>query len=225
MYARLHASYLQMEGADGETLGERLDMDRLRDGFDRLQARHPASDYLLNLRAYAACRLGDARTYARLSGLVGRRPSSTAWSTDTTPQTCDERFQLAGPAALMDPVATPFGGKDKPLSAADAEWVRRQTAVALAAAEPVRTAITQYVERHGALPSDAVLRDTPEFTAVDPMGAVITIGLGASIDMKLVGGPLNGQKFSWTPIEQNGEIKWWCAQEKIPEEFLGPPCR
>jgi hypothetical protein len=125
----------------------------------------------------------------------------------------------------MDPVATPFGGKDKPLSAADAEWVRRQTAVALAAAEPVRTAITQYVERHGALPSDAVLRDTPEFTAVDPMGAVITIGLGASIDMKLVGGPLNGQKFSWTPIEQNGEIKWWCAQEKIPEEFLGPPCR
>ncbi|MGL6224974.1 MAG: rhomboid family intramembrane serine protease [Steroidobacteraceae bacterium] len=225
MYARLHAYDARLEGDDGNVLEGNVDWDRIRSGFEQLQQQHAASDFILNEFAYMACRRGDARTYAGLSGLAGQRASSTAWSEGFSLASCDGKFALAEPVALTDPVGTPFGGKERKFSAADVEWIKRQTEVALAAAEPVRTAITQYVELHGSLPSDAVLRDAPEFKAVDPMGAAVTIGLGASIDMQLIGGPLDGKKFSWTPIEKNGKLQWWCAQEKIPEELLGPPCR
>jgi hypothetical protein len=36
---------------------------------------------------------------------------------------------------------------------------------------------------------------------------------------------MDGRKFSWTPYLRNGEIRWECAQETVPEEYLGAPCR
>lgn len=225
MYARLHAYNARLEGDDSDVLKGNVDWDRIRSGFEQLRQQHAASDFLLNEFAYMACRRGDAQTYKRLSDLARERAASTAWSIGFSLESCDGKFALARPAALTDPVGTPFGGSERKFSAADGESIKRQTSVALAAAEPVRTAITQYVALHESLPSDAVLREGSEFEAVDPMGAAVTIGLGASIDMKLIGGPLDGKKFSWTPIEKNGKVDWLCAQETIPEEFLGPPCR
>ncbi len=224
MYARLHSHNARMEGDDNDVF-EGADWDRIRAGFEQLLRQHATSDFALNDFAYAACRSGDARTYARLRGLARRRTSSTAWSEGFSLESCDEEFQLGDRAALTDPVGTPFGGQERSFSAADVEWIKRQTEVALAAAEPVRTAITRYVELHDRLPADDLLRDAPEFKAVDPMGARVRIGLGASIDMTLVGGPLDGQKFSWTPLEKDGKFWWSCAQQSIPAEFLGPPCR
>lgn len=229
MYARLYAAYARLEGDDVDIFkGGRASWARIRSGFEQLRIRHPASDYVLNSYAYMACRRGDRQTYMSLREAVGVRPSWTAWTHALSPQTCDERFEKEADAGTSDPMA-PVGrhidARGNVLTDTEAAWVRRQTAAALAAAEPVRTAISRHFEQHGKLPSDAVLREAPEFKPARSMGIAVTIGFGSSIDMRLVGGPLDGHKFSWTPVEHGGEISWSCAQETVPEEYLGPPCR
>ena len=229
LYAELYATYAGLEGDDVDIFeNERVDWSRIRSGFEQLRAEHAASDYVLNRYAYMACRKGDAGTYAGLRHAAGSRPSSTAWSNKHTLATCDERFAGQGPDAPVDAIAPVDGRVDREgniVTPADAEWVRRQTAVALQAAEPVRAAITRYVELHGRLPTDDTLRDSPEFRFDNPLGAVVEFGLGASINMRMSGGPMDGHKFSWTPYLSADTVHWQCAQETIPEEYLGPPCR
>lgn len=106
MYARLHAYNVRLEGDDSDVFEGNVDWDRIRAGFEQLQQQHAASDFLLNEFAYMACRGGDARTYAKLSGLARQRISSTAWSAGFSLESCDANFALAGPAALTDPVGT-----------------------------------------------------------------------------------------------------------------------
>jgi hypothetical protein len=107
----------------------------------------------------------------------------------------------------------------------EADSIRRQVAVALEAAEPMRQALTTHALEHGSLPSEGELRADPRFKPVRRMGATVSLGPGASIDMKLTGGPLDGKKFSWTPAKEGDVLEWLCAQESVPEEYLGPPCR
>jgi hypothetical protein len=97
MYARLHAYSARLEGDDGDVFEGDVDWDRIRSGFEQLQQQHATSDFILNEFAYMACRRGDARTYAKLSGLAGQRASSTAWSEGFSLESCDEKFALAGP--------------------------------------------------------------------------------------------------------------------------------
>jgi hypothetical protein len=232
-YARLYTAYADMEGDDVDIFrNPRVDWPRIRAGLELLRNQYASSDFVVNVSAYMACRKGDADAYAQVRAAAGNSPSYTAWSDKYTLSSCDER--LARREAVVDldsevaPIA-PVGGRvdsnGSVLTAADTEWVRRQTAMALEAAEPVRSAITKYVEQHGRLPSDDVLRQSPDFRTVNPMGAVVETGLGASISMKLKGGPMDGRQFSWTPYLGNGEVHWQCAQETVPEEYLGTPCR
>jgi len=104
MYARLHAYNAHLQGDDFDVFEGNVDWDRIRSGFEQLQQQHAGSDFLLNDFAYLACRHGDARTYAKLSGLAGQRASSTAWSEGFSLESCDGKLELAGPAALTDPV-------------------------------------------------------------------------------------------------------------------------
>ena len=232
-YARLYTAYAYLEGDDVDIFRDpRVDWPRIRAGLELLRNRYSSSDSVVNVSAYMACRKGDAEAYARARAAAVNRPSSTAWSDKYTLSSCDARFAKREAAVDLDSeVASiaPVGGRidsdGTVLTAADAEWVRRQTALALEAAEPVRVAITAYVEQHGKLPSDEVLRQSPEFRAVNPMGAVVETGLGASINMTLKGGSMDGRKFSWTPYLANGEVHWQCAQETVPEEYLSAPCR
>jgi hypothetical protein len=232
-YARLYTAYAHMEGDDVDIfLDPRVNWPRIRAGLELLQKQYASSDFVVNVSAYMACRKGDAEAYARLRSAVVDRPSNSAWSDKYTLSTCDDRFAGREVVANLDtevaPVA-PLGGRvdsrGTVLTAADEEWVRRQTAMAQQAAEPVRAAITKYVEQHGRLPPDELLRQSPEFRAVESMSAVVETGLGASINMTLRGGAMDGRKFSWTPYLRNGEIRWACAQETVPEEYLGAPCR
>ena len=232
-YARLYAAYADLEGDEVDIFHDpRVNWPRIRAGLELLRNQYPASDFVANVAAYMACRKGDAEAYAEFRAAAVDRPSYTAWSHKHTLSSCDERFakresvgDLYSEVAPIAPVGGRVDSNGNVLTAADAEWVRRQTAMALEAAEPVRVAITKYVEQHGRLPSDEVLRQSPEFRAVNPPGAVVETGLGASINMKLTGGPMDGRKFSWAPFLGNGEVRWQCAQETVPEEYLGAPCR
>lgn len=232
-YARLYTAYAYMEGDDVDIFrNPRVNWPRIRAGLELLRNQHSSSDFMVNASAYMACRKGDREAYAQVRTAAVNHPSYPAWSNKYTLSSCDER--LAGREAAVDlnsevaPIA-PVGGRvdssGTALTAADVEWVRRQTAMALQAAEPVRAAITKYVEQHGRLPSHEVLRQSPEFRAVNPMGAVVATGLGASINMTLRCGAMDGRKFSWTPYLGNGDVRWECAQETVPEEYLGAPCR
>jgi hypothetical protein len=222
-YARLYAIYADLEGDQGNVFDGPVDWERLRAGLQQLLVRHPESDFMLNQFAYLACRQGDAATYAMLRERMGERLSSTAWSETWSLATCDKSIEAA--ASQAGQVGTPLGAGAGTLATIDADWVRRQTSAALEAAEPVRTAITAYFEQHGTLPSDDLLRTAPEFQASSPMGTAVSVGVGVAIDMKLVGGPLDGRKFSWTPLERAGAIQWLCAEGTVPARYLGPPCR
>jgi hypothetical protein len=232
-YARLYTEYVGMEGDDVDVFDDsRVDWPRIRAGLESLRRQHAASDYVVNISAYMACRKNDAEAYAQFRNASADRPSATAWSEKHTLSTCDEQFARRQPVVDLDseiaPV-TPVGGrvdsKGKVLTAADVDWVRRQTEMALQAAEPVRVAITRYFEQHDRLPSDEVLRQSPMFRTASPMGVVVETGLGASIDMTLKGGAMDGRKFSWTPYMGSDGLRWQCAQGTVPEEYLGAPCR
>jgi hypothetical protein len=223
IYAQLYAIYADLEGDQGNVFDGPADWGRMRAGLQQLQARYPESDFILNQFAYLACRQGDAATYTMLRERMVERPSSTAWSEVWSPAACDTSIETA--TSMAGPVVTPMGDGADTLATTDADWVRRQTSAALEAAEPVRTAITRYFEQHGKLPSDDLVRAAPEFQASSPMGTAVSVGVGVSIDMELVGGPLTGRKFSWTPLERDGALQWLCAEGTVPARYLGPPCR
>ena len=232
-YARLYTVFVSMEGDDVDILGNpRVNWPRIQAGLDLLRKQHSSSDFVLNVSAYMACRKGDAEAYAEVRAAVVDRLSDAAWSDKYTLSSCDERFARRVAAVDLDsdvaPIV-PIGGRVDSngvvLTAADLEWGRRQTAMALEAAEPMRLAITKYFEQHNRLPSDQMLRQSPEFRTVNTMGAVVEPGLIGSINMTLKGGLMDGRRFSWTPYLGNHEIRWQCAQGTVPEEYFGPPCR
>ncbi len=224
-YARLFWAYSRYEQDNDDLFDQSpVSWPRIRDGFGRLMREHPGSDYWVNAYANLACRQRNRDEYTRVRGQLDTRLSSTAWSSALSLADCDKRFEsgTAETGSSMSPQ-----GRLSHASAVDAadESVRRQVASALQAAEPARIAITRYVEEHGRLPSDETLQSDSQFAITSPAAATVTLGLGASIDMRLNGGPLDGRKFSWTPTASEGSLKWWCAQETVPEEYLGPPCR
>lgn len=227
-YARLVWTYARLEGDESEIFDEGLiSWPRVQLGFGELLRRHPRSDYLLNAYANLACRKGDAATYRELRNRPGWRVSTTAWTEELDLGTCDRRFDDSGTrdASLQfAPVGSHVDKLGNVVSDTDAESIRRQVARALEAAEPMRQTLSRYVQEQGRLPGDEVLRADPLLEPVTIMGATVTLGPGGSIDMKLTGGPLDGRKFSWVPIEAGG-WHWICAQETIPQEYFGPPCR
>ena len=225
-YARLFWAYSRYE-RDNENLFDEspVSWSRIRDGFGRLIREHPASDYWVNAYANLACRERNRAEYQRIRDDLSTRTSSTAWSSSLSLADCDKRFEstTAEPGSSIN---SQSGGLPRAFDVDAAnESVRLQVAAALNVAEPIRAAITNYFEEHGRLPSDEVLRSGSQFVTASPPEATVTLGLGASIDMRLNGGPLDGRKFSWTPTESQGSLKWLCAQETVPEEYLGPPCR
>jgi hypothetical protein len=65
-------------------------------GYRDLLKRYPKSDAVLNSFANFACRADDKVTYNRLRGVVGKRLSSTSWSTKYSIEECDKKLAAAG---------------------------------------------------------------------------------------------------------------------------------
>lgn len=229
-YAFLYAMYVRMEGDDVDVFhSPRVDWQRILAGLELLRSEYGSSDFVVNSYAYLACRKEDAGAYASIRAVAASRPSWTAWSNEHTLSTCDTALadgsEPRADVASLAPVRGQNDGKGNVLTAADAEWVRRQTSTALEAAEPVRDAISRYYLEHGRLPPEDVLRTSPDFRPANPIGTIVELGVGGSINMKLSGGPLDGRRFSWAPYTIGSEVQWQCAYETVPAEFLGPPCR
>jgi membrane associated rhomboid family serine protease len=227
-YARLVWTYARLEQDQSNIFDEDLlSWPRVQVGFSELLRQYPRSDYLRNTYAHLACLKGDVATYRLLRADAGWRVSSTAWTEETTPATCDQRLEDSA-ASTASPSVVRLGGhvdtRGNVVSDAEADAIRRQVTLALEAAEPMRQALSRYMQEHGRLPRDDELRADPKFKSVSLMGATVSLGPGASINMRLTGGPLDGHQFSWTPNRMNGALQWICAQETIPPEYLGPPC-
>jgi membrane associated rhomboid family serine protease len=96
-YAELYSAYARAEGDE---------LDLFRDtpafwsgvsmGYVGLIKRYPASDVILNSFANFACRAGDKVEYHRLRSAVGKRFSSTAWSTKYSMEACDKQLGAGG---------------------------------------------------------------------------------------------------------------------------------
>lgn len=229
LYARLYAEYAKLENDNTDYTADGLmDWVRVQSGFQALLQQSPDSDYLLNAYAHLACQKGDAETYARLKADVARRPSATAWAVSASAEKCARKFDLAEEQAVAVDFTDTSPPKDERLlyqtEHAD-EAARAQVRAALAAAEPVRTALERYVQQHGQMPPDDVVRSSKEFAAPFTTGVDVEVGYGSTITMKLRGGPLDGHQFSWYPSYWTGKLEWECAEETVPAKYLQPPCR
>jgi membrane associated rhomboid family serine protease len=96
-YAELYSMYARAEG-------DELDLFRdtpafwsgMRMGYVSLMKHYPTSDAVLNSFANFACRAGDAAEYNGLRSAVGKRFSSTSWSTKYSIAACDKQLAPGG---------------------------------------------------------------------------------------------------------------------------------
>jgi hypothetical protein len=95
---------------------------------------------------------------------------------------------------------------------------------AMAAAEDMKAAVTEYVAHHKAPPDAAAVQQDPAFRTVRVAGATVRVGPGGSIDMQFGPGPLAEATLSWVPMTHHGEVNWVCAQGKVPVRYLPPAC-
>jgi hypothetical protein len=96
-YAELYSTYARLEGDDLDLFSDtQVFWSGVRTGYLGLVRRYPASDAVLNSFANFACRANDKDDYNRLRGAVGKRLSSTAWSTKYSIESCDKKLAAAG---------------------------------------------------------------------------------------------------------------------------------
>lgn len=103
--------------------------------------------------------------------------------------------------------------------------VRSQVRAALDAAEPMKARITYYAEEQGRLPGEELTLSDAELQPRTLDGVSVRLGAGGAVAMQLVGGPMDGHRFSWVPTYRDQRLVWTCAQETVPEEYLLAPCR
>jgi rhomboid protease GluP len=95
LYARLYWSYSSLERDEVELFQHPLAHWAIMEtGFDRLVARYPKSDYILNAYAKFACMARDADKYNELRPKLQGRVSTVAWSDKVSLSSCDARFQV-----------------------------------------------------------------------------------------------------------------------------------
>lgn len=100
-YATLYSSYARMEGDEVDLFADTFaDWKRMQKGFEDLEKRHPASDFLLNEFVNNACRANDAPKYRSLRPTLEGRYSSLAWTAKYSLKACDLRFPAAQPASI-----------------------------------------------------------------------------------------------------------------------------
>jgi hypothetical protein len=108
-YAELYSTYARLEGDELNLFADTPAFwSGMRTGYLGLVKRYPNSDAVLNSFANFACRADDKVTYNRLRGAVGKRLSSTSWSTKYSIESCDKKLAAAGefPNSMV-PDATP----------------------------------------------------------------------------------------------------------------------
>jgi len=93
LYARLYWSYSSLERDEVELFRQPLAHWAIMEtGFDRLIARYPKSDFILNAYAKFACMARDAGKYRELRPRLQDRVSTVAWSDKVSLGACDARF-------------------------------------------------------------------------------------------------------------------------------------
>jgi hypothetical protein len=143
-YAELYSTYARLEGDELDLFSDtHAFWSGMRSGYLGLVRRYSASDAVLNSFANFACRADDKDDYNRLRGAVGKRLSSTAWSTKYSIEACDKKLAVAGafpnslmPEALPGEVVRSLGGvrlgmtrrellaaKGDPIRQEEAYWV------------------------------------------------------------------------------------------------------
>jgi Sel1 repeat len=100
----------------------------------------------------------------------------------------------------------------------------RKIHAALDSARPVRDAVTRYVQFYGRLPPPSVISAADEFRVIETPNARISVGAGASVDVRLRGGTVDGQSFSFVPMYRSGKLDWICAKGQIPTRYFGSWC-
>jgi membrane associated rhomboid family serine protease len=92
-YAELYSAYARAEGDELDLFHDTPAIwSGVSMGYAGLIKRYPASDVILNSFANFACRAGDQVEYGRLRSAVGKRFSSTAWSTKYSLGACDKQL-------------------------------------------------------------------------------------------------------------------------------------
>jgi hypothetical protein len=96
-YAELYSTYARLEGDELNLFFDTPAFwSGMNTGYRDLLKRYPKSDAVLNSFANFACRADDKVTYNRLRGVVGKRLSSTSWSTKYSIEECDKKLAAAG---------------------------------------------------------------------------------------------------------------------------------
>jgi hypothetical protein len=96
-YAELYSMYDRLEGDDLDLFADTPAFwSGMRSGYTALLKRYPRSDAVLNRFAYFACRAGDGDNYKRLRGEMGKRLSSSSWTSKYTVEFCDKTLAVAG---------------------------------------------------------------------------------------------------------------------------------
>jgi hypothetical protein len=81
------------------------------------------------------------------------------------------------------------------------------------------------VKAHGHLPPAEVLSADGKFHGIESPQAHISVGPGASIDVHLRGGALDGRTFSLIPMYRSGTLQWICTKGQVPPQYFGSSCR
>jgi membrane associated rhomboid family serine protease len=110
-YAQLYSVYARAEGDELKLFADTPAFwSGMRSGYLGLIKRYPASDFVLNSFANFACRAGDPVEYGRLREAVGKRLSSTAWSSKYSLADCDKQLASGGEfRAQLAPELSPDG--------------------------------------------------------------------------------------------------------------------
>jgi hypothetical protein len=103
LYARLYWLFARMEEDRANIFDTTaVQWGVVKSGFRSLLARYPDSDYLLNAFAHLACQADAVSEYIELRPALNKRFSSTAWSTDVSLKSCDDKFKEALKAAHLN---------------------------------------------------------------------------------------------------------------------------
>ena len=106
--------------------------------------------------------------------------------------------------------------------------IRVQVVQGAALADPAKTAVTAYYNSHGQLPHDNVqagltatsLVQGPYVSSVDIADGRITVTFGGTANRRLTGGSL-----VLTPEMARDGMRFSCATDTIPVQYLPPACR
>jgi hypothetical protein len=143
-YAELYSTYARLEGDELDLFSDtHAFWSGMRTGYLGLVRRYSASDAVLNSFANFACRANDKGDYNRLRGAVGKRLSSTAWSTKYSIESCDKKLAVAGAMpSTLTPEALP-GERVRSLGGVRLGMTRKE--LLAAKGDPIRQEETYWV--------------------------------------------------------------------------------